>query len=265
MFPWLLGILLPAVITLGNLEPPARLEAMGFAGVAAIGGAEALFGNPALVAETSGAAALLGYQGWYQVPELRTLEAGLAYGRLPVTLGWGVYRHSLGDFYAETQVLAVLAVSHGPLRVGLRPRWFQVWARDTAESWNASTVLWDLGVAYHRGHLYLGYHGENLTHRTLTLVHESQTLASRHLLAVSWFLPRNVLWSVAYVRWNGQSLYRIGVEAWFTPGFALRLGVDEKYLTLGMGLTDGQWFLDFAGRNVFPMGAVYALTTGYRW
>ncbi len=271
MLAWLWVGLLPAVITLGNLEPPARLEAVGFAGVAAVNGANAVFGNPATIFPQHRLSVLGHYQGWYEVNDLRLLQTAVSTRLRSLALGLGIRRKGVADLYAETTVALVLAMERarllgpGTLRMALRPRWFQVSAQDTAETWNASQWLLDAGVVYQGQRGAVGIHWENLARASLRLVEETQQLARRTVVAAAWRLPANVTWSAAYVHWNGQDLYRVGVEAWFTPGFALRFGLDEKYLTLGMGLTDGHWSFDFAGRNVFPMGAVYSLAVGYEW
>ncbi len=257
-------LLLPALVTLGNLEPTARPEASGFAAVAAITGAEALFGNPAGIFAPGFLSAVAGYRAWYELSELKTLQAGVAMGRHRWATGFGIWRKSAGNFYAETQALWTLALRWRSLQVACRPRWFQVAVRDSGETWSRYAWLLDAGVRWQHGPAAVGFHVENLTSRRLQLLETSQRLARRTILALAWRLPANVTWSAAYVNWNGQPLYRVGVEAWFTRGFALRLGVDEKYLTLGMGLTDGQWSFDFTGRNVFPMGAVYTVSLGYR-
>ena len=262
MMLWML--VLPAVITLGNLEPTARLEASGFAPVAAVTGAEALFGNPAALPDASPLSLVGGYQGWYEVGDLRTLQMGAAFGRRRWAVGVGGWQKAISGIYAETHLLAAAAVRFRRVQFGLRTRWFQVSARDSSETWAGGTPVLDAGVLAHWGDASIGLHLENLGGARVRLVQASEPLARRTVLALAWRLPRNVTWSAAYVNWNGYALYRVGVEAWFTRGFALRIGVDEKYLTLGMGLTNGHWSFDFSGRNVFPMGAVYAVSVGYR-
>ncbi len=248
--------------SLGQWEGSARLEGTGNAGVLLTTGSEALFGNPTGLADKKGWSVTQGYRMPYALPEYVQAYIGAGWASSRYGGGIGIWTQGIGSVYRETHLLIGWAYRIRSWALGIRPRLFMVQANGSdLPSVTVTAILLDWGLTWSRGPLRVGFLQENATHQSIRVLEAREVLPSRWTVALQVERPRSVYWMAA-IGPHGRG--RIGVESWFTSGFAVRMGVDDRALTIGMGLRSGRFAVDFSGKSHRDLGTSYGVTFRYQ-
>ncbi len=261
MTPWI-TLIVWIFPNLGQWGRTAHMEGAGNAAALLASGAEALYGNPAQLLSGTGLSWIQGYRMPYALPEFYQVYSGISWATVRHGIGVGIWTQGLPSLYRETHLLVDLAHRFQSWVLAFRPRlfWLQVSDPNVATV-SATAWLVDWGVTWTSGAFQIGFHQENAAHGQLRVIEVTEDLPSTWEIAVRYERPIGVSWMAA-IGPGGKG--RIGVESWFTSGFAVRLGVDERNLTIGMGLRSGRWEWDFSGENHRDLGTTYGVALQYR-
>jgi len=258
---WVSSILLWILPSLGQWGTTARLEGTGLASLLLSTGAEALFGHPSGLSEGEGWSVIQGYRMPYALPDYTQLYFGTSWAWKGRGIGLGLWSQGIGSDFRETHFILGLAFRMRSWALALRPRFYVIQAKvPGSASLSRGLLMIDWGVTWVRGPLRLGVVQQNVTHQRIQLLEVRELLPAPWGIALRYERPARVYWMVALGP-RGQG--RIGVESWFTPGFCVRMGVDQQRLTIGMGLRSGRFALDFSGKSHRDLGTTYGIALRY--
>jgi len=255
----------------------ARPKAMGSAFVALADDANAAYWNPAgLVRDRR--VSLMATNAWmYGIDELTTtyLAADLPQAG-PFHLGAAWNRTGIKDLYYEDIInLAVAAETPflDGLSLGVTGKMFLLSApgyeqyNDPNYNGGDQGYSFDLGALYDSGGAWtLGGVIYNVTETKLQLIQSTSDpdpvytewaaggsyLFRETLLVTADFRSRNGEW--ANIVLNG------GAEIWFYDAMVLRMGLDNGMVTMGAGLQDKHWEVDFSIETDKALGNIYMLS-----
>lgn len=217
---------------------------------------QSLFYNAAGTAGISESEISSSYQNQFGISDLLNLNLATTLPQDNLVYGFAVQQVNLLDVYNENifyfNTAWLLRHHKNVLRLGMNLRYYHIGGKE-AEIELSKPFDLDLGVLYtHRG-ISLGYSNRNLLRNEVN----TDEINQNHLLslAVKW---QNLLnYTADYEISEDDSKFRTGIELWFYDTFAPRLGLDDKYLTMGFGLKASWWSFDFGLKTHEELGTSY--------
>ncbi len=279
---WLLlaVVLLQAGAALADFryaEVGARPKAMGSAFVALADDANAVYWNPAGLTRSNrvslqmtnswlyGVSNIDNYYMAVNLPSYKGVHAGLSWVRLGIT-----------DSYSEDTLNLALAAEMPFLKglsVGLTGKLFLL-AAPGYEQYNDPNYNGgdhgfsaDLGALYDSGEAWtLGAAVYNLHEATLQLLDNTSDpdpVYTEWAAGGSYLFRDTLLITADFRNREGRTTDVVlhgGTEIWFYDALALRAGLDESMVTLGVGLQDKHWQADFSIETDNKLGNIYMLS-----
>ena len=237
---------------------------MGAAGVAFVGGPDALFWNPAGIASLQAPAVVADLGIPYSLSQVRvlTLSGGARWRFLG--LAAGMLSKRVQDLFSETYTSLGAAVAFGPLKLGGAFRLIQLGVKDE-QTLSRSAWTLDFGGRLRIGRVHVGYARFDLLHPELSVLgQEGIRGISLQRLGFSFNLPAFVFWSFeADDRGEGFRILKWGVEAWYTGAFAIRFGVQDGHMTMGVGFRAEALRLDIGALSNPYLGTTYRFSLAY--
>lgn len=248
----------------GEFHPGAQVGGMGAAGVAFVESPEALFWNPAALAQLRKPSLTTELDIPYSLGQVRVLSL-TAGGHLHVLgLAAGLFTKRVQDLFAETHLSLGAGAALGPLEIGSALRAIQLQAGgETTLSRTAWTL--DLGARLNLGQVRLAYARFDLLRPELSLLGATGVRGvPLQRLGFSLNLPAPVYWSFeADDRGEGFRVLKWGVEAWYTGAFALRFGVQDGHMTMGVGFRAEALHFDIGALSNPYLGTTYRFSLAY--
>ena len=255
----------------------ARPKAMGSAFVAIADDPNATYWNPAGLTR-DGRVALQATNAWlYGVSDIDNyyLAAKLpSYKGVHFGLSW--VRLGLSDLYSEDTLNLALAMEAPFLKglsVGLSGKLFLLDApgyeqyNDPNYGGGDQGFSADLGLLYDSGAAWtLGATVYNLNETTLQLISSTadpDPVYREWAAGGSYLFRETLLISADFRNREGRTTDVVlhgGAEIWFFDALALRAGLDESMVTLGVGLQDVHWQADFSIETDNKLGNIYMLS-----
>lgn len=260
-----------------HAHPGARPKALGSAYVSLVDDANAVYWNPAgLVLDDR--ASLMFTRSWmYGLSDLYNdyICADIpSWGGFHLGASW--VRLGIKDLYSEDTIN--LAVAHElsflpGLAAGVTGKLFLLEAPGYDQyndpNYNGGDHDWsfDLGLHYRaKGPWTLGAVFYNVLQPELQLL---QNTSSPDPVYSEWaaggsYLFRDALLLTGDFRSREGRLHDIvlngGAEIWFFDALALRMGIEEGLVTMGVGLQDDHWQADFSLQTDKKLGNIYMLS-----
>jgi len=255
----------------------ARPKALGSAFVAVADDANAAYWNPAGLVRDDRTALTLTNAWLYGVSDIDNYYLALALPRLGAFhFGISWVRLGITDVYSEDTInlaLGMKAPFLDGLSIGLTGKVFLLEAPGY-EQYNDPNFYGgdqgysaDLGLLYDSGAAWtLGATVYNLHETSLQLV---STTANPDPVYTEWaaggsYLFRDtLLLSADFRNREGRTTDIVmhgGAEIWFFDALVLRTGLDHGMVTIGAGLQDKHWQLDFSLETDNNLGNIYMLS-----
>jgi hypothetical protein len=255
----------------------ARPKALGSAFVSLVDDANAVYWNPAGLARIDRSSLMLTRAWLYSVPEIYNDYVCMT---LPswrgLHFGWSWVRLGVDDTYSEN-TLNLAAAARLPwldgLAAGVAGKLFRLEApgyeqyNDPAYNGGDHKFSCDLGLHYDSGGAWtLGAVVYNLTSPELQLLSttsDPDPVYTEYAVGGSYLFRDTLLLTVDLRdregEWDNTVLHG-GAEIWFFNALALRSGLDQGLVTIGVGLQDVHWEADFALETNRDLGNVYMLS-----
>lgn len=247
---------------LGNTEVGARAISTGKACITLLEGSEAIFWNPAsLISETK-----FDIFTVYEIPySLRDFARGALVAKIGdkrKAFGAGLRIKDLRGTFTESNVILGFARKIYFINLGGSLRYILISATyGNGNNYVARNWTIDIGFLIYVGNFKLSYAHFDLLNPNMSLLGNAEHSISIKRIGVGLRRPSNVMWLFSLEdHGEGFKIYRIGVEAWFTRGFAARFGIDERYPTIGFGLKEKNWAFDFGTRSHRYLGNTYSFS-----
>jgi len=255
----------------------ARPLALGSAYVALADDANAAYWNPAGVTRTDKISLMVTNSWLYGVSDLRNYYLAADLPRLgPVHLGASWVRLGIADtYYEDTLNLAVGAKMPflTGLSLGVAGKVFLLAApgyeqyNDPNYNGGDQGFSFDLGAHYDSGGPWtLGATVYNLVETKLQLLQNTSDpdpVLSQWAAGGSYLFRETLLVTVDFRNREGRTTDVVvhgGAEIWFFDAMVLRSGLDQGLVTMGAGLQDDHWALDFSLETDKELGDVYMLS-----
>lgn len=255
----------------------ARPKAMGSAFVSIADDANAAYWNPAGLVRDNRTSLMMTNSWLYGVSEIDNYYLGLdlpQVGAFHFGLSW--VRFGITDIYSE-DTLNLAVAGKVPflegLSVGVAGKMFLLDApgydqyNDPNFNGGDQGYSLDLGLLYDSGGAWtLGGTIYNLHETTLQLI---STTANPDPVYTEWaaggsYLFRDTLLLAADFRnrdgHTSDVVLHGGAEIWFFDAMVLRTGLDRGLVTMGAGLQDKHWQVDFSLETEKRLGNVYMLS-----
>jgi hypothetical protein len=255
----------------------ARPKALGSAYVSLADDANAAYWNPAGLVRDSRVSLMLTNSWLYGISELTNTYLAVDLPRLgPFHFGASWVRLGIKDLYNEDSInLAVagkLPFLEG-LSLGVTGKMFLLAApgyekyNDPNYNGGDQGYSFDLGLLYDSGEAWsLGAVVYNLVETKLQLI---ESTSDPDPIYTEWaaggsYLFRETLLITADFRNREGEFNNIvlngGAEIWFYDALVLRAGLDNAVVTLGAGLQDDHWQVDFSIETDKKLGNIYMLS-----
>ncbi|MFO7653498.1 MAG: hypothetical protein R6X25_06715 [Candidatus Krumholzibacteriia bacterium] len=277
----LLAAAAPALADFRHARIGARPKALGSAFVSLVDDANAAYWNPAGLTRND-RVSFMATRAWlYSVPEIYEDYLCLDLNRLgPISVGASWVRLGIDGIYSENTVNLALAARvprFERLSVGVAGKLFFLEApgyeRYNDPNYNGGDhdISFDVGLHYDGdGPWTLGAVLYNVTEPELQLL---QNTSKPDPVYTEWAAGGSYLFRDALLltvdlrnregRW-ADTVAHGGAEIWFFEALALRGGIDEGLLTIGAGLQDVHWEVDFCLATHKELGDVYMISVTVR-
>lgn len=245
-----------------DLPISARSLALGRTGQGLFNGAQAAFTNPGALYSAQKYELIFNYEMPYSLSDFKKFGVAFKYNIKRFSLGLALTRKALLNDYSESNIFLIFSSKLGFLSFGadVRDMMLSVSLEDGNYTKNALTL--DAGMRADFGWLKIGISSNNILNPSISIF-EKDFRAPKFLNAgITLVRPSNVFWLFGYTKRRGKEELRFGIESWFTRGFAARFGIDRKYITLGFGLKEKWWALDFGAEAHRFLGTTYIV--GFR-
>jgi hypothetical protein len=232
----------------------ARAAGVGMSGIAMSGDAFASLINPSLLVECHGTSLILGYDEVFN-SNLTHNSLGLVSKVLkqPISILYDCL--SAQDIaYQESKLQLGLGRSVGNFALGLNAKFYNISSIETATGFGADLgFLWQVRPNFTVGMLLKDLLSE------LNLSTGSEELL---FMQAEAGCALNIPQLGTFFLQAGEGL-RIGFEKWYSTNVALRGGLDDGNMTVGMSLVKKPWQIDYVF-NTHLMGGTHQLSVTIR-
>jgi len=246
---------------LGNVDIGARAIATGRACAPLVEGSEAIFWNPASIISDKKFDLFSVYEMPYSIKDLMRGAIAVKMGDNGRAFGAGLWVKNLSNAFTESHIILGFARKIHFIKGGCNLRYILLSVKDgdgniyTERNWTV-----DVGILIEIKDIKMSYSYFDLLNPNLSLLGNKEPSISTKRIGLGFRRPSNVTWLFSVEdHGEGFDIYRIGVEAWFTHGFAARFGIDERYPTIGFGLKEKKWGIDFGTRSHRYLGNTYSV------
>jgi len=258
-------------------RPGARPQALGSSFVALADDANAAYWNPAGLARSDNLSLMLTNSWLYGLSDIQNYYLAMELPRLAgFHFGASWIRLGLKDLYSEdTLNLAVgfKAPFIEGLSLGVTGKMFLLSApgyeqyNDPNYNGGDQGYSFDLGALYDSGGPWtLGAAVYNLVETKLQLIENTtdpDPIFTEWAAGGSYLFRETLLITADLRNREGRPLDTVvhgGAEIWFFDAMVLRAGLDVGLVTMGAGLQDDHWLLDFSLETDKALGNVYRLS-----
>lgn len=255
----------------------ARPLALGGAFVAIADDANAIYWNPAGLAQMEGIR-VMGTRAWlYNAPDFhvdylafKAPDFGFA------SLGFGWLNTALKDVQSEnTFILSLARKGPGPLNLGVNLKHFRLdapgYERYNDPAYQGAQSAWgvDLGTLMRfRRNFTFGLSARNLNEpelKMLSTTTDPNIISRRFHMGTAYLFRETVYLTADLVSRTGDFgdfRFHAGGEIWFFKAYAVRVGTSQNRQSVGAGVKAERWKADFALVNHQRMDNSYRLTIG---
>jgi hypothetical protein len=247
---------------IGDVEIGARAIGAGKACVTLLEGSEAIFWNPASLISETEVDIYSVYEMPYSLREFMRGAVSIKLGDRKKAFGVGLRIKNLRDVFNESNFILGFARRVKFLSIGGNFRYIVISATDgNGNNYAERNWTFDMGILVEIRNFRLSYSYFDLIKPNMSLLGNDEPSISTQRIGFGLRRPSNVIWLLSIEDHGyGFNIYRIGVEAWFTRGFSARFGIDERYPTVGFGLREKNWELDFGTRSHRYLGNTYSIS-----
>lgn len=237
-----------------------RTESVGNTLVPLETGASSVLNMPTGVAIGEGISFASSYQMPYAMFGLFRAMSSIAIHSPLISVGMGIHAKRAEQFYHEYQFIFVLAKKiNRYITFAIRPRWLRISVRESPEILHTgNTRLLDWAVTVNIGKIKFSAYQENALGSRIKVYQTNEKITYASGVGVLLNVPKNTRWMASIESRDGETVPHIGVESWYTAGFAVRMGIDDTQFTIGMGLKAGNYGVDFSAKTHRYLGTTYS-------
>ncbi len=255
-----LALVIAVISTIGSHFMSPRVEGIGNTLVPVEIGASSVFNMPTGVALGKGITLTSTYQIPYSMTDLFRAFLAVAMKTPLVDMGFGVHVKKSGQFYQEYQFALVEARKINRYFIlALRQRLLRVSVRESSNVVHTGNkALLDWAFTLDLGMLKVSAYQDNMLRPRIKVYQANERILSSSGVSLLMNIPANTIWVASIERRNGETVPHIGVESWYTTGFAVRMGIDNTQFTIGMGIKAGNFGVDFSAKTHRYLGTTYS-------
>jgi hypothetical protein len=260
-----------------HARPGSRPQALGSAFVALADDANAAYWNPAGLTRNDRVSLMLSNAWLYGVSDIQNYYVAADLPRLgPVHLGASWVRLGIKDLYNEDTLnlaFAVKAPFLTGLSLGATAKMFLLAApgyekyNDPNYNGGDQGYSFDLGAHFDSGEAWtLGATVYNLHETKLQLLSNTSDpdpVYTEWAAGGSYLFRETLLLTADLRNREGRTTDVVvhgGAEIWFFDAMVLRSGINTNQITMGAGLQDDHWELDFSLETDKKLGNVYMMS-----
>jgi hypothetical protein len=260
-----------------HARPGSRPQALGSAFVALADDANAAYWNPAGLTKTDQLSLMVTNTWMYGVSDIQNYYLAMDLPRLgPVSFGASWVRLGIKDLYNEDTLNLAMAVETpflDGLSFGVTGKMFLLAAPGYEQYNDPNYNGGDQGYSFDLGLLYtaegpwtLGATVYNLVETKLQLLDNTSDpdpIYTEWAAGGSYLFRETLLVTADFRNREGRTTDIVlhgGAEIWFFNAMVLRAGLDQGLVTMGAGLQDDHWQVDFSLETDKSLGNVYMLS-----
>ncbi len=221
---------------------------------------DAIFSNPALISDNK-FSGVIGVRQNYFMSELTDFHASLSTKIWRSNLALGVLKRGIKDVLSDYTFLLGSGYKTDHFGIGISGRIKYLF--NLEDNLKATSISLDYGFFARWNIFNFSFSHLNALRSSLSFDGNSGKTPSELNFQASLRLPEPASWFFG-VSYDGEKVYyRIGSEVWFTEGFGIRVGIQERDIRLGLGLKTERYGIDFAFGSSRELGTTVLISTNY--